>query len=102
MNCPKCTTANPESARFCVRCHAPLRFTCPACGHVQETGGQCGKCRVDFAKYATVLEFQMAKETRERREKARARHGIIKQAILLPLTGGWSLFKYLRTSLGGE
>ncbi|HEV2419992.1 MAG TPA: zinc ribbon domain-containing protein [Terriglobia bacterium] len=102
MTCPKCQTASPATARFCVRCHAPLRFTCPSCGHAQETGGKCGKCGVDFAKYAAVLEFQMAKEARERREGAQTRHDLIKQALLLPVTGGWSLLRYVKTALSRE
>ncbi|MGH9353115.1 MAG: zinc ribbon domain-containing protein [Terriglobia bacterium] len=102
MTCPKCQTANPATARFCVRCHAPLRFICPACGHTQGTGGKCAECGVDFAKYAAVLEFQMAKEARERRESAKTRHDLIKQALLLPVTGGWSLLRYMRSALGGK
>ncbi|MGH9378497.1 MAG: double zinc ribbon domain-containing protein [Terriglobia bacterium] len=102
MTCPKCQSGNPETARFCVRCHAPLRFTCPACGHTQEQGGKCAKCGVDFAKYAAVMEFQMKKEVRGRRESAKSRNDLIKQALLLPVTGGWSLLRYMRSALGGN
>lgn len=102
MTCPKCQAASPAAARFCVRCHAPLRFTCPACGYVQETGGMCSKCGVDFAKYAAVMQFQMANEARARRESAQTRHDLLKQALLLPVTGGWSLFRYVRSALTRE
>lgn len=59
-------------------------------------------CGVDFAKYAAVIQFQMANEARERRESSRVRHDIFKQALLLPLTGGWSLLRYLRAALSRE
>lgn len=71
MQCPKCKTENSESVAFCVRCHAPMRFTCPACKHVQHEGGKCEKCGVDFAKYAALLVFQAKESAIE--EKARSR-----------------------------
>jgi hypothetical protein len=67
MQCPKCKTENSETVIYCVRCHTPLKYTCPACKHVQLQGGKCEKCGVDFAKYAAMLVFQakdMAQEER--------------------------------------
>ena len=58
MQCPKCKTENSERVTYCVRCHTPLKFTCPACKHVQFEGGKCEKCGVDFAKYAAMMLFQ--------------------------------------------
>ncbi len=62
MECPKCKTENSDKVTFCVRCHTPLRYTCPSCKHVQLQGGKCEKCGVDFAKYAAMLVFR-AKDT---------------------------------------
>src|ERR1700724_1467546 len=35
IKCPKCASAAREVARCFPRCHAPLRFECPACKHEQ-------------------------------------------------------------------
>ncbi|SRR5487761_1433258 len=102
MTCPKCGNGNPETARFCVRCHMPLRLTCPACQHVQTHGGTCEKCGVDFLKYATILQFRMEQTVRSEREKAKARNEVVKQVVLLPITGGWSLLKYVKSAFTGE
>ena len=58
MQCPKCKTENRETVTYCVRCHTPLKYTCPSCKNVQLQGGKCEKCGVDFAKYAAMLVFQ--------------------------------------------
>lgn len=100
--CPKCDSENPESARFCLRCHMTLQFACPACHHAQSHGGCCEKCGVDFLKYLTIMQFQMESQVRREREQAEMRHVLLKQALLLPVTGGWSLLKYLKSAWRGE
>ncbi len=95
MQCPKCGQANAEAAKFCTRCHTPLRFECPACQHLQSHGGKCDQCGVDFAKYLGVLMFQAKTESDKKSEQIRQRSGMLKQILLLPITGGLSLFKYL-------
>ena len=102
MQCPKCSQENPETLRFCSRCHAPLRYICPACKHVQPHGGTCGQCGVDFAKYAAMLVFKAQQDSDLARGRTRARAGIIKQILLLPITGGYSMVKYLLGQLRGE
>ncbi|MGH9407789.1 MAG: double zinc ribbon domain-containing protein [Terriglobia bacterium] len=102
MTCPKCSFANPDTARFCLRCHAPVLFVCPACARAQAHGGKCDQCGVDFAKYAVMLEFQMQRDSRQGRERRKGRNDLVKQALLLPVTGGWSLLRYLRSSLRDE
>ncbi len=102
MQCPKCKTENSESARFCSRCHAPLRYECPACKNVQKTGGKCEKCGVDFAKYAAMLAFKAEQDARQARETSRNRAGWAKQILLLPITGGISLVRFLLQRLKGE
>ena len=95
MQCPKCGQANPEAAQFCTRCHTPLRFVCPACKHVQSDGGKCDQCGVDFAKYLGVLMFQAKTESDKEHERLEQRSSFVKQILLLPITGGLSLLKYL-------
>ena len=102
MQCPKCRQENPEKAQFCVRCHTPLSYTCPVCKHVQTHGGKCDQCGVDFAKYSAMLIFSAKDEAARERDRTRARTGIVKQILLLPITGGFSLLKYLRELLRGD
>ncbi len=102
MDCPKCHRANPESAQFCLGCHVPLRFVCPSCQNVQPHGGQCEKCGIDFAKYLAAMQFQMEIQAQQHRERARSRSEAFKQALLLPVTGGFSLLKYFRNRLRGD
>ena len=69
MQCAKCKTENSDTVTYCVRCHTPLKYTCPSCKNVQLHGGQCEKCGLDFGKYAAMLVFQ-AKETAQQNRKA--------------------------------
>jgi uncharacterized membrane protein YvbJ len=95
MQCPKCLHENPEKAQFCIRCHTPLRFACPACGHVQDHGGKCDQCGIDFAKYAAMLVLQAREGAQEKRRHSRETASLAKHILLLPLTGGLSLLKYV-------
>ena len=97
MSCPKCGRENSATVQFCVGCHAPLRYTCPACQHIQDHGGQCDQCGVDFVKYAAMMVFQAQTQAQKQREKSRTKNSIIKQVLLLPITGGLSLLGYLRS-----
>jgi hypothetical protein len=99
MRCPKCRHENSERAQFCTRCHAPLHFTCPACRHVQDHGGKCDQCGVDFAKYAAMLVFQTRDGAQEKRRHTREKTSLAKQILLIPLTGGLSLLKYVLSRL---
>ena len=101
MLCPKCKQENGEQVTYCVRCHAPLKYTCPACKHVQLQGGNCERCGVDFAKYAAMMVFQAKTASEAERERSRANAGLLRQAYLAPLTGGLSLLKLLRQKLRG-
>jgi hypothetical protein len=102
MQCPKCHEDNAATAQFCTRCHTPLRYTCPACKHVQTHGGQCDQCGVDFAKYAAMLMFSAQDTARRDHERTRERTSFVKQLLLLPITGGISLLKFLITRARGE
>jgi hypothetical protein len=50
---------------------------------------------VDFAKYSALLVFTAQESASRARERTRARTSIVRQIILLPITGGISLVKYL-------
>lgn len=97
MICPKCKQENPEGRQFCSRCHNPLKFVCPTCKNVQDHGGKCDKCGLDFMKYASMMVAQAAVSAEGTRQQVRQRNSIIKQIILLPITGGLSLIKGLRS-----
>ena len=102
MECPKCHRVNPDTSHYCLRCHTPMRFVCPACKHSQLKGGQCEKCGVDFVKFLTMMQFQMVTDAKQERERVKSRSDIIKQVLLLPITGGFSLLKFLRKRLRGD
>jgi hypothetical protein len=94
ITCPKCGADAREIARFCPRCHATLRYECPACKHEQRKGGSCEKCGVDFMKYVTAVVAAKKIEADQIHDRIERRTGIIKQVLLLPITGGFSLIKH--------
>ena len=79
MLCPKCQRDNPQTAQFCLRCHATLRFICPACKHTQDHGGNCDECGVDFAKYSAMLIFKARDTAEQGRVRSKQRASIVKQ-----------------------
>jgi hypothetical protein len=95
MQCPKCRHENSEKVQFCTICHTPLRFVCPACRHIQDHGGKCERCGVDFAKYAAMLVFQAREGVQAKRRQTRENASLARQILLIPLTGGLSLLRYL-------
>jgi hypothetical protein len=88
--------------RFCVRCHTPLRYTCPACGHVQMSGGVCDRCGVDFVKYGVARLAALQTEMEQQRERTKNRAALVKSVLLAPLTGGYSLITYFRNRRRGD
>jgi double zinc ribbon protein len=102
MICPKCSSENTDVAQFCKRCHTPLRYICPACKHVQLHGGKCDQCGVDFLKYAMTLVSQSQGQAELDRQRKKSRAAMVKQIVLLPITGGWSLLKYLKDLARGD
>lgn len=94
IKCSKCGADAREVARFCQRCHATLRYQCPACKHEQREGGTCEKCGVNFLKYITAVVAAKQAEADQIHERIDRRTNVIKQVFLLPLTGGYSLIKY--------
>ena len=100
--CAKCGETNRGAGPFCVRCHAPLRYTCPACAHVQKLGGTCEACGVDFVKYGRMKLAAMQTDLEQGRRRTRSRAALLKSLVLLPLTGGLSLLSYVRGRRRGD
>src|SRR5262245_35494532 len=45
MVCPACSTENPEDAKFCNGCGAPLARVCASCGKSNAPGARfCSEC----------------------------------------------------------
>src|SRR5215510_15784225 len=45
MLCPSCGSENPEGAKFCIECAAPLQKRCPSCGVVNLSRAKfCAEC----------------------------------------------------------
>jgi uncharacterized membrane protein YvbJ len=95
MQCPKCHRENSDKAQFCMRCHTTLRFVCPACRHVQDHAGKCDRCGVDFAKYAAMVVLRAEQGAGEKRRRSHEKALLARHIILIPVTGGLSLLKYL-------
>src|SRR6266508_5335482 len=96
VTCPKCGVSSPNTARFCTRCHFPLRFVCPACAHVQDRRDTCEACGVDFVKYAMARVAQITARSEREAARMQKRSAVFREVILAVLTGGLSLLKYLR------
>src|ERR1700733_8360456 len=91
---PKFGADAREIARFCPRCHATLRYECPACKHEQRKGGSCEKCGVDFVKYIGAVVAGKKAQADQVHDRIEQRTNMIKHVLLLPVTGGLSLFRY--------
>src|SRR5580700_11546922 len=94
IKCPKCAADAREVARFCPRCHATLRFECPACKHEQRKGVACENCGVDFVKYIGAVVAGKQAEADQVHDRIEQRTNMMKHVLLLPVTGGLSLFRY--------
>jgi len=45
VRCPRCSQENPDAARFCLHCGAPLVVSCPGCGTALPEGARfCPAC----------------------------------------------------------
>jgi predicted RNA-binding Zn-ribbon protein involved in translation (DUF1610 family) len=98
IKCPKCGGNARDIARFCPRCHATLRYQCPACAHEQRHGGTCDACQIDFVKYVTAVVTQKQAEADVIHDRIERRSGLVKNLLLVPITGGFTLLRYLFVS----
>jgi predicted RNA-binding protein with PUA domain len=95
--CHKCGQSNPDSVRFCTKCHFPLRFVCPACAHTQRVGRTCEACGVDFEKFGLTQLSRMKLESERETARLQKQTSVFREVILAIATGGLSLLKYLRS-----
>jgi primosomal protein N' len=95
MKCHKCDSEVREVARFCPRCHATLRYQCPACKHEQRQGGTCEMCGVDFLKYITAVMLGKKVEAEAAHERLQERSGLLKNILLIPFNMGIPLIRQL-------
>jgi hypothetical protein len=93
MQCPKCGGQARDIARFCPRCHATLRYQCPACSHEQRHGGNCEKCGVDFLKYIGAMMAQKRAEADITHERIERRSSLMRNIFLTPFTLGIPLIR---------
>jgi len=94
FKCQKCGTDARDVARFCPRCHATLRFECPACGNAQRTGGKCEKCGIDFIKYIGAVVAAKKADADAVHERLESRSNLLKGILWLPFNGGISLIRH--------
>jgi ribosomal protein L37AE/L43A len=102
MKCPKCGQENSDALQFCTRCHATLKYICPACKHAQLQGGQCEKCGVDFAKYALMMQTKAKDDVDREIAQGRERASLVRNLMMAPISGWLSLFRYVRSRLLGD
>jgi transcription initiation factor IIE alpha subunit len=95
MKCPKCGSEARDVASFCPRCHATLRFQCPACAHEQRQGGKCEKCGADFLKYIAAVVASKRVEADAIHDRIERRSKLLTHIFWLPFTAGISLVRYL-------
>jgi len=95
MKCPKCNSEARDIARFCQRCHATLRYTCPSCKHEQRQGGTCEKCGVDFLKYISAVVSAKRAEADVLHERLEQRSNFLRNVLLMPFNLGIPLLRQL-------
>jgi class 3 adenylate cyclase/tetratricopeptide (TPR) repeat protein len=56
MKCTKCQFENPEEAKFCIECGAPMDWRCPKCGAQTPTTGKfCMDCGANLSTPSDLL-----------------------------------------------
>lgn len=89
-------------ARFCRRCHATLRYECPACKHEQRHGGTCEKCGVDFLKYISAVVANKQAESDGIHDRHERRSMLLKNLLYVPFTLGIPLVRNLLAGASGR
>src|SRR5438128_1143650 len=57
MRCLSCGSENPDGAKFCIECAAPLRQRCPRCGAENLPRAKfCGECATPLSARSPVAE----------------------------------------------
>src|SRR5262249_18958252 len=59
MHCTSCGSENPEEAKFCIECAAPLRKRCPSCGAENLPRAKfCGECATPLTGQSSVQDLE--------------------------------------------
>ena len=55
MHCTTCGYENPDGAKFCIECGAPLKNRCPSCGHEKLPRAKfCAECGTPLTRQSKV------------------------------------------------
>ncbi len=55
MRCASCGSENPDGAKFCIECAAPLRKRCPSCGAENLPRAKfCGECATPLTGQSSI------------------------------------------------
>jgi hypothetical protein len=96
MECPRCQHVNAEGIEFCTCCHQTLLYKCPQCWHLQAHSGTCEKCGCNFALYwGSYLERTAKERDRVEVERIKSELSVLAQILLIPLTGGRALVRFV-------
>src|ERR1700720_1862243 len=64
MHCHNCSAENPQSARFCIQCAAPLRRLCQKCGCESPPEARfCGQCATPLDEAASIQSKPVSTNT---------------------------------------
>ncbi|MBI3798013.1 MAG: AAA family ATPase, partial [Deltaproteobacteria bacterium] len=60
MRCLSCGSDNPDGAKFCIECAAPLQQRCPSCGAENLPRAKfCGECATPLVRQLSVASSQL-------------------------------------------
>ncbi len=60
MRCLSCGSENPDGAKFCIECAAPLQQRCPRCGAENLPRAKfCGECATPLVRQLSVASSQL-------------------------------------------
>src|SRR5437870_2655597 len=64
MQCASCGSDNPEGAKFCIECAAPLRKRCPSCGAENLPRAKfCAECAAPLTRQSRVQGLESRDQT---------------------------------------
>jgi tetratricopeptide (TPR) repeat protein len=82
VNCPRCQTDNPSTARFCLNCGESLKPLCPRCGAELPVNAKfCFQCGLSLSEArSTAVPPVLATSALERQLSALQAAGLVKSA----------------------
>ena len=82
MKCTKCQFENPENAKFCIECGAPMEFHCPQCGAITlVTGKFCMECGHNLARPAEIRTADISFDEKIRKIQKYLPEGITEKIL---------------------